>query len=80
MITKIFKVKLISNVGINVDTSFIYYKWKNRSKKENIENMLQQVYEDKYEIEDFLDFQNSFDISETKLHRKKEMKKKRHIM
>jgi len=42
--------------------------------------MMQQVYEDKYEIEDFLDFQNSFNISETELHKKKEMKKKRRIM
>ena len=36
--------------------------------KEKIENMLQQMYEDKYEIEeDSLDFQNSFDIPETEL-------------
>lgn len=34
--------------------------------KEKIENMLQQMYEDKYEIEeeDSLDFENSFDIPE----------------
>ncbi|XP_026828431.1 uncharacterized protein LOC113562649 [Ooceraea biroi] len=35
--------------------------------KEKIENMLQKMYEDKYEIEeeDSLDFENSFDIPET---------------